>query len=83
MVKLHNQFAFAVIELIKGESILIGPFKPKNVDQTGKHPEIHHTEPQCIPLIFECVKKNKSMIKVYTVSSTNIGTLGKYDQRQL
>ncbi len=63
MVDSHNQFAFAVIELIKGESVLIGPFKPKKIHQTGKRPEIHHTEHQCIPLIYEYVKKNKSMIK--------------------
>lgn len=82
MVKLHNQFAFAVIELIKGESILIGPFKPKKVDQTGKRPDIHHTEHQCIPLIYEYVKKNKSMIKdiyMFTKNSPCLGRNGKCD----
>ncbi len=82
MVKLHNQFAFAVIELIKGESILIGPFKPKKVHQTGKRPEIHHTEHQCIPLIYEYVKKNKSMIKgiyMFTKYSPCLGRNGKCD----
>ncbi len=63
MVDSHNQFAFAVIEHINGESILIGPFTPIKVDQTGKHSERHHTEPQCIPPIQEYVKKNKSVIK--------------------
>ncbi len=79
MVKLHNQFAFAVIE---GEPVLIGPFKPKKVDQTGKHPEIHHTEHQCIPLIYEYVKKNKSMIKdtyMFTKNSPCLGRNGKCD----
>ncbi len=63
MVDSHNQFAFAVIECINEESILIGPFTPIKVNPTEKHSERHHTEPQCIPPIQEYVKKNKSVIK--------------------
>ncbi len=63
MVDSHNQFAFAVIECINGESILIGPFMPIKVNPTEKHSKRHHTEHQCIPLIREYVKKNKSVIK--------------------
>ncbi len=58
MVDSQNQFAFAVIERINGESILIRPFKPKKVNSKW-----HHAEPQCIPPIREYVKKNKSVIK--------------------
>lgn len=82
MVDLHNQFAFAVIELIKGDPILIGPFKPKKIHQTGKHCETHHTEHQCIQLLDEHIKKNKSMIKaiyMFTKYSPCLGIKGHCD----
>ncbi len=81
-VDLNRQFAFAVIERIKGKPILIGPFKPKKVDSTKKNSERDHTEPQCIPLIREYVKKNKSVIKgiyMFTKLSPCLCIRGKCD----
>ncbi|XP_042601730.1 uncharacterized protein LOC109056064 [Cyprinus carpio] len=65
-VNLKSQYAFAVIELKTGERILIGPFKPKNVGQTGKYPDIHHSEHQCINNLkqeIKYMKKKKRIIK--------------------
>lgn len=81
-VDLFSQFAFAVIELKKGELILIGPFKPVTAGQNGKHLERHHSEHQCIQPIYEYVKKNKSMIKyIYMLTKYNpcLSIKGKFD----
>ncbi len=65
-VDLKRQFAFAVIECRKGKPILIGPFKPKTVENTKKYPDKHHSEHQCISKLkqeIKYMKKKKRIIK--------------------
>lgn len=82
-VDLKSQYAFAVIELKTGKFISVGPFKPKKVGQTGKYPDIHHSEHQCInnlKLKIKYMKKKKIIITtiyIFTNYSPCLGIKGK------
>lgn len=67
MVDLDRQFAFAVIELRKGQPILIGPFKPETVGQNTQHPDRQHSEHKCIQHIYEYFKNIKYNRKIKAV----------------
>ncbi|XP_073678548.1 uncharacterized protein [Garra rufa] len=70
---LCSQCGFAVIDFITEPPILIGPFKPVNINKKKKNklPDIIHTEDQCISGIEVKIKGKEQMIKAIYIFTTN------------